>query len=92
MSEVTHTPGPWSYFHDSCTQCESEGKAEYIVMGPPDGHHGQFSNEADARLIAAAPDLLEACDAALHWITDIDNANRTVKQLRAAISKATGAQ
>lgn len=51
------TPGPWSYYHDTCARCEKDGVAEYIIDGPPGGYHGQFSNEADARLIAAAPEM-----------------------------------
>lgn len=30
-----------------------------MIDGPPGGYHGQFSKEADARLIAAAPELYE---------------------------------
>jgi hypothetical protein len=40
---------------------------------------------------AAAPDLLEACQEALRFISDIDNSHKSVRQLRAAIAKAQAA-
>lgn len=48
----------------------------------------QFAHidEADARLIAAAPDLLEACKAAL------SDDQPYIEKCRAAIAKATGEQ
>jgi hypothetical protein len=50
--------------------------------------------EANARLIAAAPDLLKALNAMLtHMGMDEDDCNKlTFDQARAAISKATGEQ
>lgn len=64
MSE--HTPGPWRIFY--------EGSGDYLVLGAageevasvsrPDAHFmhsgpGAPINEANARLIAAAPELLD---------------------------------
>ena len=51
--------------------------------------------EANARLIAAAPDLLAACYTALHFTANIDpwwepSHQQTVATLRAAIAKARG--
>lgn len=46
--------------------------------------------KANARLIAAAPDLLEACQAA-DW-NSLDLPESVRAQIQAAISKATGAQ
>ena len=47
---------------------------------------------ANARLIAAVPDLLAACEAALPWLGGLANENPSVapeyEQLRAAIAKA----
>lgn len=85
-----HTPGPWSYFHDTCAVCEANGDAEYIIDGPPGGNHGQFSEEADARLIAAAPDLLEALIETL-VIAERNEMGPWRKRAQAAIAKATGA-
>jgi hypothetical protein len=49
--------------------------------------------EADARLIAAAPDLLDALQAALEALrgsAGFDEINNAKKQGKAAIAKATG--
>jgi hypothetical protein len=53
-----HTPGPWTYWHDECSECERAGEKEFVIDGPPGAQHGQFSHEPDARLISAAPDML----------------------------------
>lgn len=68
------TPRPWTYFHDSCAQCEKEGTAEFVIMEPPGGRHGQFSNEADAALIVRAvnahDDLVAALDEAAAFFNE----------------------
>lgn len=62
MSTKTHTPGPWEYHNSGfCdvvyTRGEKLGDGDRIceMYGP--------NTEANARLIAAAPELLEACKA-----------------------------
>jgi hypothetical protein len=94
MGNVAHTPGPWE--HD-----ESGG----LVPGSHEWHVYANSapvgkrlpaicdSEANARLIAAAPELLAALQLILD---DYDNGYDTVLQFkavdatRAAIAKATG--
>ncbi len=83
-----HTPGPWAVVVDMRTEYdrtsdrESEWLAGYDVTseaGEIVGCEGIITggnNEANARLIAAAPDLLAACEALLNF---------------AAIAKATAA-
>lgn len=102
------SPGPWSYedTHDaSCGRaCTPEGCFEnhrsglYRIEGPdwydydvvyPD----VVCNEADARLIAAAPDLLAALKELLDQaVDDVDDRRLSpaVEQARAAIAKAEG--
>ncbi len=89
MSEATHTPGPWRV----------EGWSDAIGSGntvlDDDGRavsDGRIS-AADARLIAAAPDLL----AALRHAYDVlgtfhheDPTNEVMVQAYEAIVKATG--
>ena len=91
-SKSAHTPGPWliSYHHEGGTQIAiddepgMQGERDYdlatVTHGDPD------ELEANARLIAAAPELLEAlirCEAC----TTNDEVGR---QARAAIAKALG--
>ena len=57
----THTPGPWIYKgtagqHDYAVYAEATGRDVALVRD---------FDEANARLIAAAPDLLAACSYAL---------------------------
>ena len=93
MSE--HTPGPWTFKpHEMGTfvRCEKG----YIISGPVNERPG---HEANARLIAAAPDLLEAlknvCTQLLGWgvSTDPEHPDRVaLRNAEAAIDKATGGQ
>ncbi len=49
-----------------------------------------YGNEANARLIAAAPDLLLACEAMIGWRPYADEED--FKRMRAAIAKARGTE
>ena len=95
-----HTPGPWTM--DGAT-IEAAGHAS--VVGIYQEHSGALYGEslANARLCAAAPDLLEACEALLDETTGyvstatdcecgrFDEAKTCAHQrARAAIAKARG--
>lgn len=86
------TAGPWRV-----------GDAGFTVFGPPNGTPTPESitsirKKANARLIAAAPDMLEALYNALPYVEDAldDNAFKPgvvaghVSKIRAAIAKAEG--
>ena len=86
---MSHTPGPWRYAGRSVAGAfhigPEEGYSVGIIHHSPDG-------EANARLVAAAPDLLaalEECQAEIHiecGLTDYPSCIRA----RAAIAKAKG--
>ncbi len=55
---TTHTPGPWAAHHDhGWLVVESQDEALYLQV---EKGSGAKKHMADARLIAAAPDLLAA--------------------------------
>lgn len=97
MSASKHTPGPWSLWKDVC-----HGEHGMITDDAHARHIAQIKDgapeiEANARLIAAAPELLEAMQtyiAALDGWENTNKAERRVKTaeagMRAAIGKATG--
>ena len=94
-----HTPGPWEAIHS--------GTGDAIVRAPATGwtnKDGSLFHPTivprigweDARLIAAAPDLLEACHAALSVLAMAnvpDGTTHTAKEafdaVLAAINKAS---
>ena len=60
MSESKHTPGPWSYLPRHIAESEPE------VRAPAGWLICCTAGDEDARLIAAAPELLEALKAMVH--------------------------
>ena len=80
-----HTPGPWTN--------EGPYHNDLLIIGPAPDHReiaqvcGQDDEaEANARLIAAAPDLLAACEHVAKYTHNLVLA----EILRAAIAKARG--
>ena len=101
MSEIKHTPGPWDWVgrdleSNSPTHCEAVIQTgvdcgSYCYGGMP---VLQIS-DADKRLIAASPDLLEALQDLIGWVPSsshwhTDAPMKTLERARAAIAKATG--
>lgn len=93
---MKHTPGPWK-----AIEHKSVNLNDYIqiLAGSWDIAHNKFSarnweeEQANARLIAAAPDLLEACQAALNDLyrqMDSQMTEETEQKVKNAIAKATG--
>lgn len=66
MSELKHTPGPWSLQDSHNTVVGSEGEIIAHVYYCPDDPQAIWSEKdrslPNARLIAAAPELLEALE------------------------------
>ncbi len=87
-----HTPGPWTYKatagnHDFAVYPEEAGRDVALVR--------EF-HEANARLIAAAPDLLEVARWVVDWFGNMQEKNmepeefEVLAEARSAIAKATG--
>lgn len=101
-----HTPGPWTYSEGGAFNRERWGSID--AWHGNNDHEENWngtvaeictggSAEADARLIAAAPDLLEACRAAREFLEDgyapdqISPQEAMIREmLDAAIAEATG--
>jgi hypothetical protein len=94
MSKQSFTPGPWITFAE--IDCDGD---ELIGVKPRNGgdvadcsinkHRPYDVRVANARLMAAAPDLLEACKLARYVCED---GMALQKLVDAAIAKATGEQ
>ena len=88
---TAHTPGPWA-FEDEFVRAGDVVIADPYCEETASTRPGEM--EANARLIAAAPDLLEACEELLHvaddYAPDIGSANGPITRALAAIGKAKG--
>ncbi|BAR92353.1 hypothetical protein [Stutzerimonas frequens] len=94
-----HTPGPWATYRDQLSVGETQGHSSICEVWERNGGEG-FEN---ARLIAAAPELLEALQWSTFWLEgclkceaytwDADQreaAEEALKNSLAAIAKARG--
>jgi hypothetical protein len=91
MSKHKHTSGPWKvivYPHVGQHHPWIEAESNHNGGGPYLSASGLMSME-DARLIAAAPDLLEALELLLSYRCD-DVPTADWRKARAALSKAKG--
>ena len=98
MSKTNHTPGPWYLRTNRHT--DSQGNSwGWLDAAPPGGQQRTIPGvnvtwtdgsitKANARLIAAAPDLLAALRAIMESSVDAEH----VAQAQAAIDKATGGE
>ena len=93
-----HTPGPWYLRVNRHRNCDGSmwGWLDTQQAGdqrPPTGVNVGWSegsvSEANARLIAAAPDLLDAAQNVIKWADGCMDVS-SLDQLRQAIKKATG--
>jgi hypothetical protein len=88
---MKHTPGPWVVDPAVRQGFTVYAPKEGFIVGTQDeeGRYGAIESEANARLIAAAPDLLALAERIArlpehgHYLALIDQAS-------AAIAKATG--
>lgn len=100
MTNKKHTPGPWFVreiikrdqedWHNIKVQLG--GGNMYLDLGtytPSEPWNGYRNAKANATLIAAAPDLLAACEIAVRYMPDIQGSGKTT--VKKAINKAKGA-
>lgn len=106
-----HTPGPWKAEPPTPDPEYGESPKYHWTIRAPGTSFGCISfqlaelssmnrpeDEADARLIAAAPDLLEALVTAERFMSGFEGDSMQVgiegylRQIRAAIAKASGSQ
>ena len=95
MSGVKHTPGPWKVVRGELVGANGRRVVEYgsgcaFMCGGPDEE-----SVANAQLRNAAPDLLEAADAAMRFYDALGDDHRpgeckVLDNLAKAITRATG--
>lgn len=66
MTQIKHTPGPWKF--EAETKTIRSIPANYWLASV-DSWDGAVNHEANARLIASAPEMLEALEYAYKFVT-----------------------
>ena len=113
MATAKHTPGPWEIRRDTWNEPTMPfgefkdvkrlqvGSGKGTLEDPFHIVHSTYDNgaiDADTRLIAAAPELLEACKDVAGWLAtwdvprDLDGAEHWIPKLQDAIAKAEAAK
>lgn len=99
-----HTPGPWiigePHPNNACEYIVADGGGQIAILFGPmpglPGDDGKFppspERDANAHLIAAAPELLDALKAAHKWllICDDPRSGDDLKKVEAALRHAEG--
>jgi len=91
---MSHKPGPWRYW--GCKVDRHQTMYDYWQFACPNDHVFrapiQYLREEDARLIAAAPELLEALKALIAdmGVDEADWSNPKLNKARIAIYRAEG--
>lgn len=91
MTTSKHTPGPWRVERQNGTPTTGE----WMIAGAKPGYLAEVRDcgsgcvKADARLIAAAPELLTALEMVMRR-GRIDDSEEAMNQVAAAINKAKG--
>jgi len=106
--ESKHTPGPWSVQNGAVYGCNNpkHGSSPHVCAldntpiriasmdrDGPNKVHAPTERDANARLIAAAPDMLQALErmvAVYEYVTQIRHDDDALAQAIAAIAKAQG--
>jgi len=101
MSRTKHSPAPWRVCEDPSGQltiASSSGADDQVCSLPFQPGERSYTNDiANAKLLAAAPDLLSACGELLFAVEavleilgrDEQAGSPEIEQARAAVAKAT---
>lgn len=88
-----HTPGPWIENYQYGLRIESEKEHGIVNDGWIIAQLEGSDKEANAKLIAAAPEMLEAliaCDEAMAYMSEYDIPLTLPDMVKKAIAKARG--
>ena len=95
MTETRWTPGPWKVNPKTPSTVVTPDGMISVSWSSTDGHYERLA-EANANLIAAAPDLYDALDRCLNFIENTEGEiGATLEcgdKARAALAKACGEQ
>ena len=89
MTETEHTPGPWGIFHIPDGRPHMiQSKVNGVGIGTVFTHNENLYANAD--VLAAAPEMLEALKNALSILKTFHDTSGVIQQIEAVISKAQG--
>jgi len=95
INKVGYTPGPWKVVEHTPESASVRIDEDCLISGAYLGGESDTLTVANARLIAAAPELLESAKDALESLKRLPNTEgayriTVIQELQAAIAKAEG--
>jgi hypothetical protein len=91
-SEAKHTAGPWKVDGPPDNQIVWSSPENRVCFLAHSNGADEARDVANARLIAAAPDLYEALEEAEEWLSGWASAEPYLAQIRAALALARAGQ
>lgn len=89
MNNPKHTPGPWTIDWSSAHQTINSEDKTICNIHPPT-FDADEEDRANARLIAAAPEMLNALDTAIQHLSKHGMSPELIKDLKQVYDKARG--
>ena len=96
MTKVAHTPGPWTTGRSELEVVDPKGRMIAALGAEAGANQKEEEQLSNARLIAAAPELLEALEFFFNIMHDYESSLRkgyvklALDQARAALARAKG--
>lgn len=90
VQSVVHTPGPWVVYDNWYIRTPNGKGSHAQVCAPIEPKMSDDEHRANARLIAAAPELLEALQRFVAW-HDMDHETMTGVEVQTAYGQAIDA-
>ncbi len=86
-----HTPGPWKWIPSDRGSMLVKGDESAVILLTQKRVENRNGNDTpDARLVAAAPEMLEALRSVLHFLNDYNLGDDYAADIAKVIKKAEG--
>lgn len=91
MTNQKHTPGPWGCYVEEAGRDHLSARSAYVINSESENRYPKhYENQANAHLIATAPDMLELLKSLWELRGQINHDSIIWKEVKQVITKAEG--